>query len=61
MPGDRHEAVRALLPWYVTWALPVLWLLPKVPRFVLLGTSTALAVSQFTALMGRHRLSSPAR
>jgi alpha-1,6-mannosyltransferase len=42
-----------LLPWYVTWALPLAWLAPRVPRLVLLGTSTALAVSQWTAEPGR--------
>ena len=38
-----------LLPWYVTWSLPLIWLLPRVPRTVLLATSTALAVSQWAA------------
>jgi hypothetical protein len=38
-----------LLPWYVVWALPLVWLLPRVPRLVLLGTSIALGVSQWTA------------
>ncbi len=38
-----------LLPWYVTWALPLAWLLPRVPRTVLLGTGFALAVSQWTS------------
>ena len=38
-----------LLPWYVTWALPLAWLLPRSPRLVLLGTSVALGVSQWTA------------
>ena len=38
-----------LLPWYVTWALPLVWLLPRVPRLVLLGTAVALGVSQWTA------------
>jgi hypothetical protein len=37
-----------LLPWYATWALPLVWLLPRVPRGVLLATSTALVVSQWT-------------
>ena len=31
-----------LLPWYVVWALPLVWLVPRVPRLVLLGTSVAL-------------------
>lgn len=38
-----------LLPWYVTWALPLAWLLPRTPRLVLLGTSVALGLSQWTA------------
>lgn len=38
-----------LLPWYVVWALPLVWLLPRVPRLVLLGTSVALGVSEWTA------------
>jgi alpha-1,6-mannosyltransferase len=38
-----------LLPWYVTWALPLAWLLPRVPRGVLIGVSSALAVSQWAA------------
>lgn len=38
-----------LLPWYVVWALPLAWLLPRVPRLVLLGTSVALALSQWAA------------
>jgi len=42
-----------LLPWYVVWALPLVWLLPGVPRVVLLGTSSVLALSQWTAEPGR--------
>lgn len=38
-----------LLPWYATWALPLVWLLPRIPRGVLLATSTSLVVSQWTA------------
>lgn len=38
-----------LLPWYVTWALPLVVLLPRVPRAVLLGTGLALTVSQWTS------------
>ncbi len=37
-----------LLPWYVAWALPLVWLLPREPRIALLATSVALTVSQFT-------------
>jgi hypothetical protein len=44
-----------LLPWYVTWALPLAWLLPRVPRGVLLGTSVALTISQWTAEPSRFR------
>lgn len=36
-----------LMPWYVAWALPLAWLLPRVPRAVLIGTGIALTVSQF--------------
>jgi alpha-1,6-mannosyltransferase len=35
-----------LLPWYVAWVLPLAWLLPRVPRVVLVGLSVALIVSQ---------------
>lgn len=38
-----------LLPWYVTWTLPLAWLLPRVPRAVLIGTGLALTVSQWTS------------
>jgi alpha-1,6-mannosyltransferase len=38
-----------LLPWYVTWGLPLGWLLPRVPRIVLIGTGLALTVSQWTS------------
>jgi predicted Na+-dependent transporter len=44
-----------LLPWYVTWMLPLVWVLPRVPRLVTLGTGVALTVSQFTAEPGRFR------
>jgi hypothetical protein len=43
-----------LLPWYVTWVLPLAWLLPRVPRSVTIGVSTALAVSQWAAEPGRY-------
>jgi MFS family permease len=35
-----------LLPWYVTWVLPLAWLLPRVPRLVAIALSAALIVSQ---------------
>lgn len=38
-----------LLPWYVTWALPLVWLLPQTPRTVLIGVSAALTLSQWTS------------
>jgi hypothetical protein len=38
-----------LLPWYVTWTLPLAWLLPRVPRTVLIATSVGLTVSQWTS------------
>jgi hypothetical protein len=38
-----------LLPWYVAWALPLAWLLPRTPRAVMIGTSLALTVSQWTS------------
>lgn len=38
-----------LLPWYAAWGLPLVALLPPVARRTLLGTSVALALSQFTA------------
>lgn len=38
-----------LLPWYVTWALPLAWLLPRVPRVVFLSVGACLTVSQFVA------------
>jgi alpha-1,6-mannosyltransferase len=34
-----------LLPWYVAWSLPLVWLLPREPRAALLVTSVALGVS----------------
>jgi hypothetical protein len=43
-----------LLPWYVTWALPLAWLLPRMPRAVLIGVSTALAISQWTTEPARY-------
>ncbi len=44
-----------LLPWYVTWALPLVWLLPRVPRVALIGTGVALTVSQWTSEPARFR------
>jgi alpha-1,6-mannosyltransferase len=35
-----------LLPWYAIWTLPLLWLLSRVPRLVLIATSTGLLVAK---------------
>lgn len=37
-----------LLPWYVMWALPMAWLLPKAPRTAVIGAGVALALAQWT-------------
>jgi amino acid transporter len=37
-----------LLPWYVTWALPLAWLLPRAPRISILGVGICLAFAQWT-------------
>jgi hypothetical protein len=38
-----------LLPWYVVWALPLAWILPREPRVALLTTSSLLAVTLWAA------------
>ena len=38
-----------LLPWYLAWSLPLIWVLPFVPRAVVIALSGALALSQWTA------------
>ncbi|MGI8616132.1 MAG: glycosyltransferase 87 family protein [Actinomycetota bacterium] len=38
-----------LLPWYLAWSLPLLWILPRVPRVSLILLSGVLALSQWTA------------
>ena len=43
-----------LLPWYVAWSLPLAWLLPRVPRAVLIGTGVALTLSQWTTEPTRY-------
>jgi len=35
-----------LLPWYAIWTLPLLWLLSRVPRLILIATSTGLLVAK---------------
>jgi hypothetical protein len=37
-----------LLPWYVTWALPLVWLLPKAPRATMIAAGAALALAQWS-------------
>jgi hypothetical protein len=37
-----------LLPWYVAWALPLVWLLPRPPRATLLAAAAALALAQWS-------------
>ena len=37
-----------LLPWYVAWALPLIWLLPKAPRGTLGRAGAALASPQWS-------------
>jgi hypothetical protein len=37
-----------LLPWYVAWALPLAWLLPRPPRATLLAAGAALALAQWS-------------
>jgi alpha-1,6-mannosyltransferase len=34
-----------LLPWYVVWALPLAWVLPKAPRTALIATSALLGTT----------------
>ena len=38
-----------LLPWYLAWSLPLLWILPPAPRIALIALSGVLALSQWTA------------
>jgi hypothetical protein len=38
-----------LLPWYLAWSLPLIWILPRAPRVSLIVLSAVLAVSQWTA------------
>ena len=37
-----------LLPWYVVWAMPLVWLMPRPARSALIGTGALLAVSQWS-------------
>jgi len=38
-----------LLPWYVVWSLPLVWVLPRSARTLLLGTASMLAVTLWSA------------
>ena len=38
-----------LLPWYLAWSLPLIWILPRVPRVSLIVLSGVLSMSQWTA------------
>jgi hypothetical protein len=38
-----------LLPWYLAWSLPLIWILPLVPRVSLIVLSGVLSMSQWTA------------
>jgi Glycosyltransferase family 87 len=36
-----------LLPWYVMWALPLAWLLPRAPRVTVIAAGVGLALAQW--------------
>ncbi len=38
-----------LLPWYLAWSLPLIWILPRVPRVSMIVLSGVLSMSQWTA------------
>jgi alpha-1,6-mannosyltransferase len=38
-----------LLPWYVVWGLPLVWLLPRTARTTLIATSALMAVTLWSA------------
>jgi alpha-1,6-mannosyltransferase len=37
-----------LLPWYVVWAMPLVWLMPRSARWALIGTGVGLAMTQWS-------------
>jgi len=43
-----------LLPWYVVWALPLAWVLPKAPRTALIATSALLGVTLWSTESMRY-------
>ena len=43
-----------LLPWYVVWAMPLVWILPRVPRIAVIGTGALLGVTLWSAEAMRY-------
>jgi alpha-1,6-mannosyltransferase len=43
-----------LLPWYVMWALPLVWLVPNAPRIAVLGAGVGLALTQWATEQLRY-------
>ena len=43
-----------LLPWYVVWALPLAWVLPRPARTALIATGALLGVTLWSALALRY-------
>jgi alpha-1,6-mannosyltransferase len=43
-----------LLPWYVVWALPLAWVLPKAPRTALIAVSALLGASLWSTEAMRY-------
>ena len=43
-----------LLPWYVVWALPLAWVLPKAPRTALIAVSSLLGVTLWSTEAMRY-------
>jgi hypothetical protein len=45
-----------LLPWYVVWFLPLVWVLPRAPRTAAVAMSAALAITELIAEPSRAPL-----
>ena len=43
-----------LIPWYVMWALPLVWLLPRAPRTALIAAGVGLALAQWSTEAVRY-------
>ena len=43
-----------LMPWYVTWALPLAWVLPRAARWTLLAVSAILGVTLWSTEAMRY-------